>query len=446
MNVGRMRATDYLGKTVDCSCGRSHTVGIKTIEISAGALGQVGRILREDGFGKPFIVSDYNTHKAAGAELLTLLAKEGIAFSSYTLEDRRLVPDEYAMGRILMNLDPDCDLIIGVGGGTINDSCRFISHRLGVPYYIVATAPSMDGYASTGAPLIMNKFKANFDCDVPRAIIADLDVISKAPRAMIAAGFGDMVGEYSCLADWQLSAIINGEYYCDLVVDIVRQSLDKMVAAREGIAKGEPDAIAELMEALVLSGIAMSYVGHSRPASGSEHRLSHFWEIRQLLEGKTALVHGTKVGIATVLMADLYQRLAAEGLDGQAVSELTMPATATWESEIKEVFREAAPEVLQLEEEVQKNSTSNWTRRIEVMAKRWPKIQEVLEGVPSAQEVAELIRGVGGAADPSEVGIKADLVREAIIYAKEVRSRYTVLQLAWDLGLLADYAREMAAK
>ena len=440
MDVSKMRATDYLGKTVHCSCGRDHTVEIGTVEISSGALGKVAGILRKDGFRRPFIIADRNTHQAAGEKLLSLLTEEQIAFSSYVLDDSHLVPDEYAMGRLIMNYDPDCDLIIGVGGGTINDSCRFISHRLGIPFYIVATAPSMDGYASTGAPLVRNNFKANYECGMPKAIIADLEVISKAPQRMIAAGFGDMIGKYTCLADWKLSALINDEYYCDMAAAIVRQSLGKIVAAKDGIATGEHGSIAELMDGLVLSGIAMSYVGSSRPASGSEHRLSHFWEIRQLLAGKKALLHGTKVGIATVIMLKLYERLSEEGLDAAFLSTRTMPSLEDWEREIKGAYLDAAPEVFALEERVQKNSAQGWEKRMKVIAQRWPEIQEILTSVPSAREAAELISSVGGSVQPSEVEIDDELVHLAVLYAKEVRPPYTILQLLWDLGLLEDYA------
>lgn len=438
-----MRAADYLGKTVDCSCGKVHAVEIETIEICNGALEKVGGIIRKGGFAKPYIISDINTYQAAGEKLLSLLTADQIEFISYVMDDSHLVPDEYAIGRMIMNYDEDCDLIIGVGGGTINDSCRFISRRLGIPYYIVSTAPSMDGYASTGAPLVRNNFKANYECGMPKAIIADLEVISKAPEHMIAAGFGDMIGKYSCLADWKLSAVINDEYHCDMVASIVEQSLKKIVAAREGIVDRNHEAIAELMDGLILSGIAMSYVGSSRPASGAEHRFSHFWEIRQLLDGKTTLLHGTKVGIATVVVLKLYELLAKEELEVEFFASRRMPSLLNWEEEIRGAYLDAAPEVLALEERIQKNSVEGFERRIKVIAQRWPEIKQILASVPSASEAAELVSFVGGPVQASEVGISDELVHLAVLYAKEVRPPYTILQLLWDLSLLSDYVTKV---
>lgn len=435
---------NYLGRTVDCACGRTHSVGIGTVEISTNALNKVAGILRKDGYKKPFVVADCNTHKVAGEKLLTLLTKEQIPFSSYIFDDPELIPNEQALGQFLINFDPDCDLILAVGGGTLNDLSRFVSYRLGLPFYIVATAPSMDGYASTGAPLIKNNYKISIECHEPRAIIADLDIIANAPKRMIAAGFGDVIGKYTALADWELSAIINGEYYCETVVDMIRQSLQRTVAAQEGIASGDPKAIGELMEALILSGIAMSYVQSSRPASGCEHRLSHFWEMRFLLEGKKSLLHGTKVGIATVLALQLYKFLREEGLSTDTIIRTNTPNVSHWETEIRSAFLEAAPEILLLEERIQKNSIPKWKERIKVIAEHWPRIESVLSSVPDVATVSSLLAGAGGPVHASDVGIDHELVHLGILYAKEVRPPYTILQLLWDLGLLTDYATRLA--
>lgn len=435
--------SDYLGKNISCTCGRTHAVGIGTIEIGSNALAKVAGILKKDGYKKPFVVADCNTYQVAGDTLLALLQKAQIPFSSFVFADSELIPNEEALGQFLINFDPECDLILAVGGGTINDLSRFVSYRLGLPFYIIATAPSMDGYASTGAPLIKNNYKISIECHEPRAIIADLDILAQAPQKMIAAGFGDVIGKYTALADWKLSAIINGEYYCETVVDMVKESIERTVAAGEGIAKGDRQAISELMEALVLSGIAMSYVQSSRPASGLEHRLSHFWEMRFLLEGKKSLLHGTKVGIATVLATRLYKLLREEGLTKDKIKQAKAPNVINFEQEIKGAFLEAAPEILLLEQRLQKNSLTKWEQRIQVIAERWDEIEEVLKSVPEADVIAPLLAGAGGPVEPSEAGIDDELVRLGILYAKEVRPPYTILQLLWDLGLLSGYASQI---
>lgn len=438
-----MEITDYLGKTFQCDCGRSHSVAIDTVEISDNALEKVADIIRDDGFGRPFIISDSNTHKVAGNRLLSLLSKEKIPFSFYMFEETELVPDELALGKLLINYDPACDVIIGVGSGTISDLSRFFSHYLQLPYYIVATAPSMDGYASTGSALIRNNLKTTFDCQMPRAIIADISVISSAPQNMIAAGFCDVVGKYTSLADWRLSAIINDEYYCKQVAEITRTSLEQTIALKNGIAQGDPQAIGKLMEALILAGISMSFVGNSRPASGSEHHLSHFWEMRFLFENKPAILHGTKVGIATILIAGLYQRLREEGLAETRVSQIEYPNCESWVTDIKSAYQDAASEIVALEKRSQKNSLEGWQKRIKTIQQRWTAIQEVLQTVPSSNEIEEIISAAGGVVEPGDAGLSPELVREALLFAKEVRPRYTILQLLWDLNLLSVYTLEV---
>ncbi|NLJ79779.1 MAG: sn-glycerol-1-phosphate dehydrogenase [Firmicutes bacterium] len=443
MDISKMKLTDYLGAEFECECGKVHKTELETVEISAGALKKVAGIMRGHGLRKAFVVTDHNTYKVAGERLLSLLGEEEIGVASHVFDEPKLLPNEYAVGKLLLNFDSECDLIIAVGGGTINDLCRFVSFRLGIPYYIVATAPSTDGTASAGASLIVDNLKTSIQCQMPKAIIADSEILAGAPRAMIAAGFGDMVGKYTCLADWKLSAIINGEYYCDTVVDITRQSLERTVKLRHKIASGESGAVGELMEALVMAGIAMSFAGSSRPASGSEHLISHFWDLRFLLENKKGLLHGTQVSIAAVLVSKLYHFLIDEGLTSAEIAAKELPSSENWEEEIKRAYLDAAEEVLELEEKAQKNAAPGWKKRIKVIAEQWSEIAAVLESVPSAAEITSLIEDVGGVVNPGEVGIDAELVRQGILYAKDIRARYTILQLLWDLGLLPTYASKL---
>lgn len=120
-------------------------------------------------------------------------------------------------------------MIIGVGSGTINDLCRFISYKMNLDYYIVGTAPSMDGYASNVSPLIIKHLKTTYEAHTAKVIIGDLDILAQAPLSMIAAGAGDILGKYVCLTDWQLAHIMNGEYYCPEMADMVRESIQKVV-------------------------------------------------------------------------------------------------------------------------------------------------------------------------------------------------------------------------
>ena len=169
-----------------------------------------------------------------------------------------------------------------------------------IDYYVVGTAPSMDGYASNVSPLIIRHLKTTYTARPARVIIGDLQVLCEAPMHMLAAGVGDIIGKYVCLADWQLAHEINEEYLCPEVTALVRKSIEKVTENAEAAAKREKNAVAALMEGLVLSGIAMSYIGNSRPASGSEHHMSHYWEMMFLLRHQSDPLHGTKVGLSLI--------------------------------------------------------------------------------------------------------------------------------------------------
>ena len=140
---------------------------------------------------------------------------------------RELIPDEEALVFLFSQIPNDCDLVLAVGSGTINDLCRYVSYKMKIDYYIVGTAPSMDGYASNVSPLIIRHLKTTYEARPARVIIGDLDVMSQAPLSMIAAGVGDIIGKYVCLADWQMAHMVNGEYICQEIMELVRQSIQK---------------------------------------------------------------------------------------------------------------------------------------------------------------------------------------------------------------------------
>lgn len=443
-NIETMGLEDFL-QPFTCACGREHRTALRRVAVETGALRQLPDVLRSLGAKHPFIIADATTHAVAGQRVACILAEAGLHTACFVYQEAEVVPDEHALGAALMAYDPAYDMIVGVGSGTINDISRFVSHRVGRPYCIVGTAPSMDGFASTVAPMITNHMKVTYAAHTPSAIVADLDILAEAPQHMIAAGFGDILGKYTCLCDWQLSSIIQGEYHCQTVADIVRLALERTIACRIGLQTREPEAIRALTEALILSGIAMSYVGNSRPASGCEHHLAHFWEMRFLSEGRKAVLHGAKVGIGEMVTLKLYEYLRAEEIDWDAVYAKPTPRMdEAWEQAMREAFREAAPEVIALEHTAQKNAPEARARRLTATRAHWPRILEAMARLPLAVEAETLLRAVGGPTRPAQEGIGTALLIECICCAKEVRDRYTVLQLLWDLGLLEAYASRAA--
>jgi glycerol-1-phosphate dehydrogenase [NAD(P)+] len=207
------------------------------------------------------------------------------------------------------------DFILAVGSGTINDSCRLASYRLNLPYGVVGTAPSMDGYASAGTPFLFNGSKATIQCTTPKYIIGDLDILKDAPFEMMLAGIGDMFGKYIGILDWELARDYSGEYFCDKIAKDVIDATDKCLKNGYELAKRDKECIKNVMEGFLVTGLGMAYTGNSRPASGSEHIIAHAWELYDIEHGNHPHLHGLEVCEATRLVAIMYKMLYKETSD-----------------------------------------------------------------------------------------------------------------------------------
>lgn len=428
---------DYINSTFNCSCNRVHKTNLKEVDISAGALKNIPALVKKYGYRKPFLLSDSNTYEVAGEKIEALLKNSGIDFVSYILKYPELVPNEAVLGEVMTGFDRACDLIIAVGTGTLNDLCKFFSYQMNLDYFIVATAPSMDGFASDGAALIVKNLKVTYPAHVPTAIIADIDIIKNAPIEMITAGVGDILGKYTCLCDWKMASIINREYSCDVVVEMVRKSIDAIVSSIQTVQSRDPETVAKIMEGLILTGIAMSFVGNSRPASGSEHHLSHYWEMMFLFQGKKAVLHGAKVGVGTIAVLKAYEILKGKQIDFDKAREKAKTFRyRDWEQNIIRTYGAAAKGVIELEMSAGKNDAVQVSKRIDLIEKNWDEMVAYMnEALPSPDEIASMLKALNAPVTPSQVGIDGQTLVDSIIVAKEVRNRYGLLQMMHDLGV-----------
>lgn len=432
----------YLQKEIVCSCGRTHYCDIEEIVIEDNAIRRLPEILNRHFYKKLCVVCDEHTEKAAGFQVYGELTKAGYDFSKVLYHEPELVPDEQALVYLFTQVPQDCDLIIAVGSGTINDLCRYVSYKMKIDYYIVGTAPSMDGYASNVSPLIIRHLKTTYTARPARVIIGDLQVLCEAPMPMLAAGVGDILGKYVCLADWKLAHKINGEYLCPEMVALVQKSIEKVIQNTEAAAKREKDAVAAIMEGLVLSGIAMSYVGNSRPASGSEHHMSHYWEMMFLMEHRPDPLHGTKVGVATVAALRLYEMLKEK-------KDIGFPQQAPdfsyeiWEEEIQNAYGPAAPGVLKLEREIGKNTDQEVMRRRRIWEKEQEKIWPVLEELPLAKTVEQILKSMGAPTSPAELAVPPETFKRGIYFAKDLRNRFGLLQVLFDFNLQEVFSKKL---
>ncbi|MEG1462477.1 MAG: iron-containing alcohol dehydrogenase, partial [Anaerorhabdus sp.] len=255
IDVKNFTINDYLGRTFECDCHKKHTTCLEHVNINTNVKEDIVEYLKQHDYHSIYLIEDENTYRVYGKELETYLKMNSISCDIVVLEGD-VVPDEMTVFKIIAKITQKYDYIIGVGSGTLNDLSKFISYKLSLDYAIVATAPSMDGYASIGAALISDNLKTTYDCHVPTAIFGDLDVLAQAPIDMIKAGLGDVVGKYNCLVDWKIAHIINDEYYCQTIVDMVYKSIQDVVNNADGVLARDKKAVKAISEALIATGMA----------------------------------------------------------------------------------------------------------------------------------------------------------------------------------------------
>lgn len=374
-----------------CSCEQKyHTAPVKAVEVSEHAVEKVPEILKE--YHRIFLVADENTYAVAGKRVEELLQKAGMLSHSFVLPADSL-PTDTNVGRVLIeaginrekfdinafSLLPD--YVLAVGSGSVNDICRMVSYRLGLEYGIVGTAPSMDGYASVVAPLIVGGKKIVYDCTIARHIIIDLNVCAAAPYDMLLAGVGDMIAKYVAILDWRLARHEIGEYYCETIADKVLEATRLCVASAYNLKNRSIETIRDTVNGLILSGLCIAFSGSSRPASGTEHMVGQTWEVMDIEEGKKPNLHGIECGEGTFMAISMFKRLYRE----------------TQDTELKAMIEEFLP---------------------------------LFDSITEMQKVVHL---------PFTVTDKDRFV-EGVMRGRTFRVRYTLLQYLYDRGLLEDYA------
>ena len=408
-------------KGIDCACGKHHSCAIKHVLIGRDAIAGLGDIAQ--GFENILLVADENTYAAAGEQTAAALSGKNlrkVIFSGKTV----LIPNEEAIEQINGAMN-GVDLIVGIGSGVVQDLCKYVSFFSNIPYYIVATAPSMDGYASDGAAMILGGMKVTVSAKVPAAIIADTKVLKDAPMDMIRAGYGDIVGKYSALNDWRLSHVVNGEYLCPYIYDLTLQMVEKTLKLADGLQKREEESVGVLMEALVVVGIAMSFAGSSRPASGSEHHLSHFFEITGIIRGEEYFPHGIDVAYSTVVTCALREKLLRQ----QWPDARCRPERAAYEAEMDRIYGSVGSSCVALQDKMGRYEQD----MLPVYKEKVASIRAILQETPSAAEIEGLLSAAGLDMGEFYKLYSPEKLEDAILWAKDLKDRYTVLWLYFDM-------------
>jgi len=325
------------------------------------------------------------------------------------------------------------DALIAVGSGTVNDLCKYAAFLDGKPYAVFGTAPSMNGYTSVSAAITEDGHKKSLPAQVPLGVFLDLGVLAAAPPRMIQSGIGDSACRPTAQADWLLAHLLLDQTYRTAPFVLLREDEARLFASAGRLVGGDLDAMELLARTLVMSGFGMTVCGGSYPASQGEHLISHYIDMMGDPAWPAAF-HGEHIAVTTLTMARLQEeilsgpppRVAATVPDRRSIEAHFGPAlgASCWLAFAKKVLRAADGAALSAK-----------------LARDWNDIRAALHPVmrPSA-EVRAVLKAAGAPTSPEAIHVPAAFYRQAVLHAREIRDRYTFLDLAGDAGRLVAFA------
>lgn len=414
----------------------------KFIDIGYSALDRITESFKHSFSGQTAVViADMNTFKAAGSKVHDILSANipGM-LSPYIFEERDLHAESVHVDRLTEFLSSNGVVAIAVGSGTINDLTKLASHRVGRQYMTVITAGSVDGYTAFGASITHEGFKQTMNCPAPRCVIADLGVLADAPQEMNAWGYADLIAKIPAGADWIIADALGIEAIDPVSWELVQKPLRQLTSNPGGVKACDGKALCFLIEGLIMSGLAMQNSGSSRPASGAEHQFSHLWDMQNHTHNGVTPSHGFKVAIGSLSSLALYDQVLKLPISDMDWDEDNIscrwPSRETIKDRIKEIF--PAPELNNqaiMQCMAKYIDVHTLAKRLNRLSSIWPELLPVIQKqIMSFDELGEKLSNVGGPVEPIEIGIEYHRLRESYSIAQLIRSRYTVLDVAFEGG------------
>ncbi len=435
MRVYDILSPKYTGREIQCTCGKVHRARVKEVIIADGATEALPRVLEGLPAARVFVAYDRNTERAAGGRIEGVLAAAGIRFDRFVFEEDRVEPDEASVGRTVGAFGGQ-DAVIGVGSGVINDICKVVAKTFGKPYIAVGTAPSMDGYCSSTSSLLIGGLKKSVDSKCPDVFIGDVDILKDCPEDMLRAGFGDMIAKTVALFEWRLGHMVTGEYYCPFVEETVRTAWNRIREGAGKLMERDGSAVAAVTDGLVISGIAMNYAGISRPASGCEHYFSHIWDMRGAAFGTPTSLHGIQCGIGTLLTLRGYEKLLKEEFDpGRAIEKKRSFDRNNWFEKIRERLGPGGDEMVKKASEGFVYREERSAARLGVILENIGKIRDLAEELLMKEADAKrLFESLGCPVSMEQIGLDPKDANTDFAMTRDVREKYILSTLAWDIG------------
>ncbi|MFA0742958.1 MAG: hypothetical protein DFNUSKGM_003091 [Candidatus Fervidibacter sacchari] len=388
------------------------------------------------------VVADEITWKVAGEAVADALKEVGCKVQSVILPLPLHATDE-AANRLFNQWSRDVKLAFAVGSGTVNDLVKWAASQAKISYIAIPTAASMNGYTSPISALLIQGFKRTQPCAPPEGILSEPKAVASAPQKMTAAGYADLMSKTVADVDWQISNLLWGEHYCPLPRKLVADADEWLQKHLSDLANNEPQAVAGLLEALLLSGIGMTIAGSSTPSSGAEHLISHWLEMKAVREGKEPNLHGLQVGIGTLVALTVYEMLLETKPSDWRPSDDELLPPEERKSEFAKRYGAISERVLS-EFSLKWLSPEKANEGRQKLAGSWEQVKEIVTSTWVPPQVhRHRLSIIGAATHPREIGVSIDELREAILHAREIRRRWTVLDTAYLVGLLPDQVDEI---
>jgi glycerol-1-phosphate dehydrogenase [NAD(P)+] len=404
-------------------------VDTRLVAIEKNFAGQEGDLLRHAGIAATrfAVVSDTNTHPVMGARIEAALRALGTIVSV-------VLTAPHADGETVAQLRAatrDCEALIAVGSGTINDLCKYAAFQDGKPYAVFGTAPSMNGYTSPNAAITIDGHKKSLPAAAPVAVLLELQTLARAPIRLIRSGLGDSLCRCTAQADWMLAHLVRGEPYREAPFALLHDDETPLFAAAGPLVRGDLEAMNRLARTLVLSGFGMAICGSSQPASQGEHLVSHYIDMMGDPSWPQAF-HGEQIAVTTLTLARLQEAmLAAPAPRLHASTPTRADLVAIFGAELGETcWSEFARKRLDYAHAQALNTQ---------LGCAWPQIRAWIAAIlRPARELEDTLRRAGAATTPAELGWPEDFYGQAVLHAREIRNRWTFLDLAADSGVLTD--------
>ncbi len=407
------------------------------VYIGRNAIAELIAYCKSNRLDRFVLVADQNTYAALGRSVERALQAAQCDVIAVVLQGDEVIADEHYVVQVLTRADREDRTYLAVGGGTLTDISRFVSHRTKTTFIALPTAPSVDGFTSLGAPLVVEGLKRTFICHAPRALFADLETLCAAPPRLIAAGFGDMIGKILSVTDWKLGHILGDELYDESIAQQFLAAANACAARANDIGARSEEGVRTLIAGLIESGFGMLDFGNSAPASGAEHHMSHFWEMKLLREKRPAILHGAKVGVASILTAQRYRTIEQMTRDqiAEQMRWSRLPSREQQEQNIRRAYGSIAEEVIREHSPFLAMTESEFNQLRQRVVDCWTQVQEIARAVPSTRELMAWLKSVGGQVDGRALGLNDSEMASALESSHYLRNRLTINKLWFVLGM-----------